>query len=371
MKILFVDTYYQAFLNSFYVKHDTGNLSYSKNKALLLEQLFGTADSYSYYFKKLGHNAEDLIINDEILQRKWAGENGLKLSGPNILSKLQSLPYINRFIGSPSWIQEIALAQIQQYKPDIVYMQNLSVFNPMALKEIKKHCKLLVGQIASPAPDEKHLKCFDLIITSFPHFVSKFKKLGINSEYQKLAFDTRALKIVGKQKRIYDVTFVGSFSPYHSGGTKVLEEIARQTPVNIWGQGVEFLSPLSPLRKNYHGEAWGLDMYKVLAQSKIVLNRHISTANGFANNMRLYESTGMGAMLLTDKKKNLNDIFKVGMEVVDYSDPFDSVKKIKYFLTHEAERSKIADAGQKRTLRDHNYQVRMKELVAILTKYLY
>ena len=35
-------------------------------------------------------------------------------------------------------------------------------------------------------------------------------------------------------------------------------------------------------------------MYRVLRQSKIALNRHSDVAEDHANNMRLYEATGVG-----------------------------------------------------------------------------
>jgi glycosyltransferase involved in cell wall biosynthesis len=371
MKILFVDTYYPKFLESF-KKNNPGilNLPYKSYKQRLFATFFGTSDFYSYNLKRLGYLTDDMVVNDEILQKKWAKENGFRVNDNWVISRLQSLPYVYRFLGKPQWVQQIALKQIKKYKPDVVYMQDLNVLNLETLREAKNYCKLLVGQIASPPPPIQNLKCFDLIITSFPHYVQKFRKMGIKSEYQKLAFEPRILKKIGKQKRIYDVTFVGSFTPYHSEGTKVLEEVALYTPVHVWGQGVEFLSPLSPLRKNYHGEAWGLDMYKILAQSKIVINRHISVSGEYANNMRLYEATGVGTTLITDHKRNLNDLFKLGKEVVEYKNSKDLIDKINYYLKNEAEREKIAKAGQRRTLRDHNYNIRMRKLVKILKKYI-
>jgi spore maturation protein CgeB len=371
MRIIILDTYYQGFLNNFYLRNpDVIKEKYNQHLKFLIDASFGTSDYYSFYLNKLGHQASDVILNDEILQRKWAKENNIGVRTGGLLSKLQSLPFVYRFFGKPTWIQKIAIAQVKKYKPDVVYMQDLSILNPSTLKQIKKHCKLLVGQIACPLPPKNNLKEFQLILTSFPHYVKKFRDVGINSEYLKIGFDKRVLERIGKTKKIYDVTFVGSFSPYHLEGTKVLEEVARKISINIWGQGIEFLSPTSPLRKNYHGEAWGIDMYKILAQSKIVLNRHISAADGYANNMRLYESTGMGALLVTDKKKNLNDLFNVGKEVVEYVNSRDLVKKIKLYLSKPGELNKIASAGQKRTLVDHNYKNRMKEILVILKKYL-
>ncbi len=371
MKFIFVDSYYKSFLTSFYNSFpESTGWSYEKDKKILFSKKFGTSDFFSYNLNKLGHDAQDIIVNDEILQKKWANENKIIFQKTSLISKIQSLPYIYRFIGKPSWIQEIALAQIKEYKPDIVYIQDLSILDTKTLKAVKRNCRLLVGQIASPPPPKKYLKCFDLIITSFPHFVKKFRDMGIKSEYQKLAFEPRILDRIHKQERIYDISFVGSFTPYHFEGTKILEEIARHVPIHVWGQGLSFLSPFSPLRRNYHGEAWGLNMYRALAQSKIIINRHIGISGGYANNMRLYEATGMGALLITDYKKNLNDLFKVGKEILEYKNTKDLINKINYYLKYDIKREKIAEAGQKRTLKDHTYRVRMRQLIGILQKYL-
>ena len=50
-------------------------------------------------------------------------------------------------------------------------------------------------------------------------------------------------------------------------------------------------------------------MYKVYGRSKIVINRHGEVAQGFANNMRMFEATGMGALLMTGQSPNLSDFF--------------------------------------------------------------
>lgn len=96
------------------------------------------------------------------------------------------------------------------------------------------------------------------------------------------------------------------------------------------------------------------------------VRNNVDEAEDNANNMRLYEATGIGAMLLTGAKKNLRDLFEPGMEVATYSGPDDSVKQIRYFLDNERERAAIAAAGQQRTLGSHTYRHRMQELVDLL-----
>lgn len=373
MRILFVDTYYPRFLDHFWAKNSNlEKRKYSQIKKSLLATCFGTSNFYSNTLNNLGYEADDIIINDDKLQYKWARENKFNVNKPKYVDCLNGFPLIGKYFKTPEWIQVIAFEQINKYKPDVVYMQDLGVLTPKTLKKIKKLVKLLVGQTACPLPDEKNLKCFDLIITSFPHYVPLFRKMGIKSEYLKLAFESTILKKIPEVKKIYDVSFVGSFGLHHLKATKVFEQVAKCIPIHVWGQGFEFLSPSSPLRKNFHKEnCFGLDLFKVLSQSKIVLNRHIDVANGYANNMRLFETTACGAMLITDTKKNLNDLFEVGKEVVEYLNPRDLAEKIKYYLKHDKERIEIAKNGQKKTLQRHNYVARMKELSEILEKHLF
>lgn len=371
MKILVIDTYYPAFLKSFWRQHaDLRHAAYAAQRQALLRECFGTADYYSGNLRTLGQRAEDLIVNDAVSQRTWADEHELPVGTAGMYAWLQSLPLLHRVIGRPRWVQEIALRQIETIKPDVLYVHDLSILNPETIQAARQSVKLVVGQTASPLPALRNVKAFDLILTSFPHFVPRLRKLGVKAQFLKIAFEPRVLERIGELERIYDVTFIGSFSPHHHAGTRLLEAVAAHHPVHLWGQGIRYLAPTSPLRANYHGEAWGLDMYRVLARSKIVLNRHISTAENYANNMRLYETTGMGAMLLTDAKQNLGELFRIGTEVVAYTSATDLIKKLKYYSTHERERSAIARAGQARTLKEHTYAARMKELIPILERYL-
>lgn len=366
MKIIIIDTYYSLFIDKYWKKNkNLQSSTYASQLQGLLSACFGTSDNYSFHLKKLGHEAWDIIANDKVSQQKWAKEHKVKYLDLPLYDRITSLPYAYRLLGRSPWVQQIVLAQVKYYHPDIVYVQDLSILTPSTMRKIKSLGIMLVGQIACPLPVRAQLTPFDLILTSFPHYVDKFRKMGINSEYYKIGFDERLPKLIGKQKRKYEVSFVGSFSPHHAEGTKILEQLSQKVPIHVWGQG---LSKSSPLYKNYHGEAWGKEMYKVLGSSKIVINRHIGVAGKYANNMRLFEATGMGAMLITDYKENLNQFFKVDSEIVAYSSPTDLLKKVKYYLNHEQERAKIAKKGQIRTMQEHTYQHRIKELLTIINR---
>ena len=112
-------------------------------------------------------------------------------------------------------------------------------------------------------------------------------------------------------------------------------------------------------------------MFRILGQSRIALNRHIGSATRYANNMRLYEATGMGALLLTDHKENLAEIFEPGSEVLAYRSVAECVELARYYLEHELERQAIARAGRRRVLRDHTYAQRAQEMETIIDEYLH
>ncbi len=345
---------------------------YNDQKRFFYNSLFGTSDFYSFYLNKLGNNAEEFIANNLNLQKKWAEENIIRKQ--NIFFRIvdtiiPKIPYYRHLIPTRNEL-EILSEQINKFKPDVIYNQNLGYLDPIFLRSIKSKAKLLVGQIASPPPPKIFLKPYDLIITSFPHFVKKFKKMGIRSEYLKLCFDTRVLKKLKKYDRKLNLTFVGGITNSHQKSLDLLENVAKETELKVWGYGRSNLDINSELYKSHNGEAWGVDMYKIMLQSKITINRHIDVAENYANNMRLYEATGCGAMLLTDEKQNLGDLFEVGKEVVTYKDKFDLIEKVQYYLSNNEEREKIAKAGQKRTFIDHTYKVRMRELETILNKYV-
>ena len=65
--------------------------------------------------------------------------------------------------------------------------------------------------------------------------------------------------------------------------------------------------------------------------------------------MRLYEATGVGALLLTEAAPNLSDMFEPGVEIVTYTGADDLIEKARHYLEHEDERAAIARAGQART----------------------
>ncbi|MBT1072724.1 methyltransferase domain-containing protein [Pelotalea chapellei] len=348
---IFLNTYYDGFLSEHYLRNSVlAQCTYQEQKLSLQDSCFGDSDFYSEGMKKAGWQAEDLILNCRHLQDAWARENG-----------------------KPSEGLAVAVEQIRLIKPRVVYLQNLGLATKQFLAEIRPHTDLIVGQIACPIPSQTDISGLDIIFSSFPHFVERFRAAGITSYYQPLAFEPRVLKSLthfAYQKRPVECSFIGGISPMHGKGYQLLEQLAVSVPIHFWGYGAETLPPGSAIRNSHHGEVWGQEMFYLLGASRITINRHIDVAENHANNMRLFEATGCGALLITDYKDNLNELFEIGQEVVAYRSPEECAELIKYYLAHPVEAERIASAGQARTLRDHTYDNRMKQTAEILERHL-
>lgn len=373
MKICIIDTYYARILAAHYARHPgLQNASYDDQHKSLIDGCYGTSDFYSRHLSALGCEVEDVIANSAALQRTWAREHDVAYSelALRVPPKFFRVPLVGNWLAGLPGLMDIALAQIRAARPDVLYCQDISFFPGPVLEKLKADVGLIVGQIAAPLPPDSFIRGYDLILTSFPHFVDRLREKGCASEYFRIGFDTRVLTLLGTVQKDIDASFVGGISRHHLKAVPLLDALAKSTGIEFFGYGAEQLPASSPIRQRHHGEVWGMDMYRALARSRITVNRHINVAENHANNMRLYEATGVGTALLTDKKDNLGDLFEIGKEILAYSSAAEAVEMIGYYRDHPDEADAIARAGQARTLRDHTYEQRMAELLPILKKHL-
>ena len=391
LRFLILNTDYLEFLDSLYSKHPgLEHAPFDEQMRARNESLFGVADFYSKSLAKLGHEAYDIHVNNEHMQKAWAGEHGLKVAsregGPGRTAlqlarrtaartparRLRALfrPVLRKLDNGGGWLYDTLTAQIAHYRPDVILNQDMFSISSRFLAEARQRVKCVAGQIASPLPRNQDMKVYDLVISSLPNFVEHFRGLGIPSELNRLAFDSRVLAHLPERRPDIAVSFIGSLSAAHARRISILERLCERLDIRIWGAGADSLPLGSRIRECYAGNAWGAEMYGILRRSKITLNTHIGIAGNFANNCRLFEATGAGALLVTDWKANLKEMFEPGREVVAYRNTEECVEQVEYYLANDVEREVIARAGSQRTLSEHTYDNRARELADIIECYL-
>jgi spore maturation protein CgeB len=391
MRILILNTDYPGFLRALYRDQpglETAN--YDAQMRARNQTLFGGADFYSRNFLAHGHEAAEVHVNNRWIQYAWAREHGLSIAAPPppssggadaapvLKARIKALarpvlgPLVKPFrrYRMPEWEASVLAAQVESFKPDVILNQEITYIDGRTLRPFKAQGIAIMGQLASPLSGQEEYSSYDLVISSLPNLVAHFRTKGIQTELNRLAFEPSVLSALGTQPpRDIDLSFVGSLSPEHHRRIEMLEFIALNAPLKVWGNGIERLPASSPLHACYQGEAWGREMFNVLRRSRVTLNRHIDMAQDWANNMRLYEATGMGAMLLTDAKRNLADIFQPGSEVATYTSNEDCVTKINTYLADEPARTAIAAAGQKQAMEVQTYYNRTGEIVELIQKH--
>lgn len=360
-RILFVYTYYPEFLTDLYASDPAlETLEFEEQRRRIEETAFGVGEAYVHYLRRLGCDAQEVIVNADVLQARWAAEHDLPPQG-NIHDQRR----------------RIVAAQVEAIRPDVLFVFEWCPLGDTFLAEMKSRVRLVVGQIASPLHSNRTYAAYHLMVSSFPPLVDYFRAEGLDAAPLRFGFDPRLLDGLPPRPPRYDVTFVGGIAPSHPDRIAWLEGLIEAgIDLDVFGYGFAAATERSPIRPRLRGQAWGRRMFEVLAQSRVSLNRHarIDIAGRvdprFANNMRLFEATGVGTCLVTDAKENLAEMFEPGREVVTYRSTTECAERIHHLLSHESERAAIAAAGQTRTLRDHSYADRMADLLGILRRRL-
>lgn len=373
MKILLIDSFYSKALEKF--RHDESfqNSKYELKLQSILNSGFGSTSALSFEFANLGWEAFPVIANSYELQNSWRLSAGKPVAtnfgwgiGPHIARTEFAFPY-SALLNS---LHKTIYEQIKFVKPDVLLIQDLNLFSKPFLNSIRNYCKLLVGEIASPLPPNRMLSTYDLIISAHPSIVSHVNSLGIDSSFLPLAFDSRVLSSTKSQVKDIDLVFVGSAGRLWNT-FELLKNVKKLVPgLVIYGPMKRDELTDNGLLENYMGEAWGMDMFKILARSKISLNRHGGITGNFAGNMRMYEATGMGSLLLTESSPFLPELFEPESEIATYKNYQNAGEVAAQLLLDPKKLQTISEAGQRKTLSSHTYSHRAKSMTEMFEKKL-
>ena len=385
MRFLILNADYPLFLHDLYSDEPgMASWTYARQLQARTQSLFGVADFYSRNLRKIGHEAVDIYVNNWPLQEAWAREHGLPVQQPRrvtdglverMIEMGKRTPFrrsrlLRKLLRPPaSWSAFILAAQLDHYRPDVILNQCMDEVSPGFFLRNRDKINLLIGQNATPELPDQDWSAYDLLLSSTPAWVDRFRSSGLQSELQLLAFEPSVLESVGTTEQSPHASFVGSLMGVHSSRLNWLEAVCAASekgpvPVRVWGHGFDVLSATSAIRRAYQGRAWGVEMYRVLASSAVTLNHHGDVK--FANNLRLYEATGVGTLLITDAKPNLPQLFNVGEEVLVYRDPEECYRLICRWVEADDQRKRVARQGQMRTLASHTFELRVKELVDLI-----
>ncbi|MFI5252431.1 MAG: glycosyltransferase [Bacteroidota bacterium] len=203
---------------------------------------------------------------------------------------------------------------------------------------------------------KRYAPCFSYISTTDREAIEKYDRIGyknaLMTQWGCNHFDY--VKLSNAKKDI-DVSFIGQAH----GSRKFIIKYLHLNGIDVrtFGQGWE------------NGRVSQPQMIEIFNRSKINLN--LSNASWNIHTIfrkkdqikgRNFEVPACGAFLLTNYVKNLEHYFDLEYEMVCFQSKRDMVRKIRYYLEHETERERIGEKAYLRTLKEHTYEQRFREI---------
>lgn len=220
--------HYQNLVQSFLNKHPGfEEKTYNEQvKILIQESPILSSDAFVHAFRQLGQEASEFVIDFEIIQKQWAKENGILLT-------------------KEGWMSEIILAEIEFYRPDVIYIQS-NTFNipgiiiknnpnknlAEIIKEKFPFVRLIVMFSGYPCGAER-IKGVDILFACTPSLVALYRKMGMDTSLLYHSFDESIINKLNGRDKQYGVTFVGS-SRAPESRYWALSQLMEETNLEMW-----------------------------------------------------------------------------------------------------------------------------------------
>jgi len=136
--------------------------------------------------------------------------------------------------------------------------------------------------------------------------------------------------------------------------------------LGIWGADWESTDPLGPYLRSPGRRIDPGEAAQIYRNSMVNLNLHSSVYHRGVNpdgdfvNPRTFEIAACGGFQLVDRRSHLPELLVPEEEVAVFEDEESCRKLVRHYQSNPAERAAIAQAGLRRTLRDHTLERRME-----------
>ena len=231
--------------------------------------------------------------------------------------------------------------------PDVMLV--MDGFRPMTIHglDLLKGPKLYyaLDTHLNPHRNPQEWNQYDAVFTPHQETITRWGGRGVWLPHAAEPMIHRPLK---NHPVVYDVAFVG--------GTDLAEAHARRRTL---------LKSLAAKYKVWVGRAYGVFLSIVYAKSKLVFNCSV----GGEVNQRIFEGAACRRAVVTDgleEGRGLGNLF-TDQEITTYTDET-LLSIVETLLADEPARTRLAEAGYQRVLKDHTYDRRIQEVLQWLSR---
>ncbi len=295
-------------------------------------------------------------------------------------------------------MNDLLIEAVKEKKPDICFFV---LFTDEILKETIRWVTEKSGAITVNWFTDDHWR-FDLysklyapvfhwIVTTDHESVEKYKRIGCTNVILSQWGFNQFSGSPQSGNYLHEISFIGQA---HSTRRDIVRNLQQKNiSVECWGNGwgngrlagdeMKQKIVLSKINLNFTASTNSVTLKRL---AKIFLHRrsdstfHLNTPFELVREVktlyhhqrpqikgRNFEIPGHGGFLLTEFVDGIDQYYIPDKEIVLFRNFDELVGKISFYLNHEEERESIRLAGQRRTLNDHTYEKRFRQILAAMS----
>jgi hypothetical protein len=366
----------------------------SRIKVLQIESI------YPQYAKQIYDGRKDLESSSfedqiqHILASGWSGgQNVIPYLNPSeweshyIIPKLlpTQAAWARDFAGLKSGfnIRDVLGLQLLRYEPDVIYLSDISSFDFSLISSLRKR-PLIIAWLATTPPNNVPWPMIDVLLSGIGAIRKEALFRGVSSavEFNSAAPSYSKLNSTkgGKAETGATVGFSGSFyNKYHDTRASMLRRLAAKVtsvPVHIYTAQPDVFDNQPGIF--VHDAVYASDVLATYSIHDLVVDGRADFGLGECrfhrdtSNMRIFEATRAGALLLTEYAPNLELMFDIPDEILCYKSEDELFDLVSFWCDERntTARRKIAAAGFMKTLRCHTIETRALEFARIVKRFL-
>ena len=256
-------------------------------------------------------------------------------------------------------------------------MQLESSLDSSLIRCLKRKPKVIIGWLGSSIPLKTDWSEFDCILSGLPKLRSSALNLGAKNSFE--FYPGMPLNIFENfpqpnENPKYDIIFVGQCNQLlHARRAEYLNLLAKEElNFGLFLSGDTGHLP-SIVQNLNNGPRFGFDMLKTIHNSKISFDcrgkqsfEDEDIGCNHTVNMRIFESTAVGSLLLTEEYFNLHQLFEPKKDIITFKSDSDLLEKVFYYLKEHDLRKEISLKGKKTCLEKHNLRSRAADFLHIV-----
>ncbi len=280
---------------------------------------------------------------------------------------------------------ERAVELTKGFKPDFL-LHTKRELPAEVFQELRRLTVVVQWYPDSVVPDwlPPYVRASDVFFTMSEGLVEEFKSQNPCTFWLTQAFEPSFFDIEGvttEDIRVFsaDVAFVGNLGSkpdYIVRRRYIRRVIDEGFKLKWWGPRIPLKLSTLPLITGKVGRAyggrfvWGKEYAKVARLSKVFLAFDVRPDIRKSMSARMYTAVGCGAFYMCRHVDGIEEVLEPGKEIVTFRSEEEMTELIRYYLGEESIRRRIAAAGRERVLREHTYEIRMRQLIGMIEELL-